>query len=106
MAVALDGPLPVSYWTEPLRGWRWVRTAQVEDRVFAASIIDHVRGDRRAASPHPVLFGPESDAVCQRETHASPAPGCRCGFWSVPERRLLDDAVGPRLIGWALAEVE
>ena len=106
MTAAVEGPLPVSHETEPLRGWRWVRTKQVEGRVLAASIIDHVGGDWREASAHPVLFGPESDAVCQRKPHPAPALRCRCGFWSVPERRLLEGAVGVRLSGWALAEVE
>src|SRR4051794_34817997 len=106
MVAPVEGPLPVTYEAEPLRGWRWVRAKRVGDSVVAASLIDHVRTDRRQGGSQPALFGVESDAICQRMTHPAPAPGCRCGFWSVPERRLLDGAVGVRLGGWALAEVE
>ncbi len=101
---SLDG-LEVVVGTDPLTGWRWVRTLRIDDRIFCASIIDH-RGPGGATAAYPVVFAPEATARCQSSDHDAPAPGCKCGFWSVPDRSMLDAAVGPRRAGWALARVE
>jgi len=83
-----------------------VRLVRADDRVFGASIVDHAGPAGTGRTPKAVLFGPDADAACQTTDHESPAVGCRCGFWSVGHRIDLAVAVGPRLRGWALAEVE